>query len=501
MKWALVSLTVVVLAGFSFATDDDEIKTDEGVLVLTKGNYAKALADNQFVLVEFYAPWCGHCKALAPEYVKAAKKLEESGSAIKLGKVDATEESELAEENSVRGYPTLKFYRNGKAIDYSGGRTGDEIVSWLEKKTGPAAKTISAGDELKKFIEDNQVAIVGFFKSDSSDAAKEYLKVADGVDEYPFAIVTDSSLTSENKVDGEAVVVFKKFDDGRAELKKDLVEETITKFVKAESLPLIVDFNHETAQKVFGGEIKSHVLMFLSKEAGNYEKYLENQKENAKSYKDRVLFVSINTDDEDHGRILEFFGMKKDEVPAARLIKLADEMAKYKPTTDVLSSAEEMKAFVESFLEGKLKQHLLSQDLPEDWDKNPVKVLVASNFDEVALDKEKNVLVEFYAPWCGHCKQLAPIYDKLGEKFSSDNTVVVAKMDSTINELEHTKINSFPTIKLYKKGDNTIVEYNGERTLEGLTKFLETDGSFGQAAPDQAEEADEDDDSPTKDEL
>ncbi len=74
-------------------------------------------------------------------------------------------------------------------------------------------------------------------------------------------------------------------------------------------------------------------------------------------------------------------------------------------------------------------------------------------------------------------------------------------MDSTINELEHTKINSFPTIKLYHKGDNKIIEYNGERTLEGLTKFLESDGSFGQAAPDQSEEADEDDDSPTKDEL
>jgi len=449
-----------------------EITKEEGVLVLTEANFDEAINGNEFVLVEFYAPWCGHCKALAPEYAKAAGILLEKDSPIKLAKVDATQESSLGSKFDVKGYPTLKFFRNGKPTEYGGGRTADTIVSWVEKKTGPAAKAIATVEEAKAFAEGLDVAIIGFFKDQETAACKAFLGAAGSLDDYQFGITGDEAVAAEYGVEGEAVVLLKKFDDGKAVLTEGITEEAVLKFVSSEALPLVIDFNHETAQKIFSGEVKAHLLTFLSAKAEGHEDKVEMLKTIAKEHKGKMLFVTINTDEEDHKRILEFFGIKEAELPTFRAIRLAEDMAKYKPDNDAIE-LENLKDFVTKFLAGELKQHLMSDDVPEDWDKEGVKVLVGKNFADVAMDKTKDVLVEFYAPWCGHCKQLAPTWDKLGEKYKDSKTVVIAKMDSTTNELEDIKVQGFPTIKLFKKGTNEVEDYNGDRTLEGFVKFLD----------------------------
>merc|ERR1712158_30558 len=177
-----------VFLAFASVVLGAEVTKDEGVAVLNVENFDEVIEGNEFVLVEFYAPWCGHCKALAPEYAKAAGILAEKESKIVLAKVDATEEGAVAEKFEVRGYPTLKFFRNGKPTEYSGGRTADTIVSWLEKKTGPPALDLADAEAAKKFVADNKVAVIGFFKDQTTAEAKAFLEVAATLDDHKFGI-------------------------------------------------------------------------------------------------------------------------------------------------------------------------------------------------------------------------------------------------------------------------------------------------------------------------
>jgi len=496
-----LSIGVLLICGAILAS---AYKEEDDVLVLTKDTFDEALAEFKSILVEFYAPWCGHCKSLAPEYAKAAKALKDEGSPLRLAKVDATEETELGERFAVRGYPTLKYFQNGKPSEYKGGRTSSEIVNWLKKRSGPAAVELSNVESVKSLTEKEDVVVIGFFADKASAGAQAFMDVAGEIDDIVFGITSEPSVLSEYKISGEAVVLFKNFDDGRADLTENIDAKTVREFVAANRLALVTEFTQEAAGKIFGGDVKNHLLLFVSKAAEDFKEKYDVYKQVAADFKGKVLFIYINLDEEDNLRILEFFGLKVADCPTYRYIQLGDDMQKYRPDTSDIT-ADSIRGFVQSIVDGTRQPHLNSEEVPEDWDSKPVKVLVGKNFDEVARDKSKSVFVEFYAPWCGHCKQLAPIWDQLGEKFKDSPDIVVAKMDSTANELADIKVQGFPTLKFFPKDSDEIVDYNGERTLDAFIKFLESNGKEGAGASeeevDEVEETEEPEGDSAKDEL
>merc|ERR1712012_1488948 len=143
----------------------------------------------------------------------------------------------------------------------------------------------------------------------------------------------------------------------------------------------------------------------------------------------------------------DFFGIV--DTPTFRICNIHEDFIKYKPENSEFTE-DNLRAFVAKYKAGELEADLKSEDVPEDWDAAPVKVLVGKNFAEVAYDKNK---------------------------------------DATANEVKDVKVRGFPTLKLFKK-DNTIEDYNGGRDLDSFVKFLRP----------EAEESD-DDSKEVKDEL
>ncbi|XP_003382810.1 PREDICTED: protein disulfide-isomerase 2-like [Amphimedon queenslandica] len=467
----VLAFLCAVLLGAVVRADEDSL-----VLVLTKDTFHEAISSNENILVEFYAPWCGHCKALEPEYNKAAKMIEEGGMDFTLAKVDATVEKELAEEYKVQGYPTIKFFKNGVPREYSGGRKANDIIAWLEKSTGPVVTELATAAEIKAFNDKADVSIVGYFPSNETDEAKAYISAADsGIEGLNFALCINPETTKEMEAEVNTVVLYKKFDDGKSVFPaadSNWTTESIVRFISDERLPYVTLFSDETAPIIFGGSIKNHLLSFFASDDEKYETYMENLKVIGKEFRGKVIVVHIDSKKEESERIMEFFGITKDDLPAIRIIHLSEDMKKYRPDFQEIET-EKLRGFVQGFLDGTITPHLNTEEVPEDWDAKPVKVLVGKNFKEVALDETKHAFVEFYAPWCGHCKQLAPIWDKLGEHYKDNDQIVIAKMDSTKNEVDGIQITGFPTIKFFPKGSKEGHDYVGGRTQEDLIQYVE----------------------------
>lgn len=157
-------------------------------------------------------------------------------------------------------------------------------------------------------------------------------------------------------------------------------------------------------------------------------------------------------------------------------------------------SADTTKAFIEKFLSGELSKRVRSQPLPDPAEnaKKLVKDVVALNFQAVALDPRKDVLVKFYASWCGHCKETAPAYERAASLLSSVNSVVFAQIEASENDVpEALRIAGYPTFILFPATpESTPVYFNApEVTAEDIAMFVHDNAAVKFDVPAELAEA------------
>lgn len=489
MKVSSALLSAVWVAGLSLVTASSDAtppETPSSVVILTDATHDKYVAAEKLTLVEYYAPWCGHCKSLAPHYEEAATTLSHLKTPIKIAKVDCTVEKEACSAAGVSGYPTLKIYSAGVSSEFSGDRTADSIVSTLKKLALPPLSKVPAAD-VSTFVESDRVVIFGYVK----EGSKEF-KALEGVAKTHRQKFTFGYSPEKGSEAFPSIIMYKKFDEGKAVYEGDFTVGDLTTFVETKSVALMDDIGPDNFQMYVSLGLP---IGYLFVDETNRDTFGPLVEPLAKKYQGKVSFVYI--DSAKYGAYGKNLGL--DESWPAFALQVPEKTDKY-PFTGASITTESIEAFVGDFLAGKIEPTLRSAPIPtETFGPGDVHVVVGKTFADIVLDPKTDVLLEIYAPWCGHCKKLAPIYEELAKAVKGFPEIVIAKMDGADNDLPSDtpyKVNGYPTLKFYQAGTKTVIDYDSERTLDGFLAFLKQNAVHGKGIsdPSSAGSSDEGDD-------
>jgi len=437
------------------------------VIVLTKDNFDKVVNEAETILVKFYAPWCGHCKHLAPEFIKAAGILDKDEEKVILAEVDATEQTELANRFEVHGYPTLYVFHKGVKSEYKGPRDADGIVKYMRAQAGPAAKPLADKEALDKFIARSEdIKFVAFTKADSA-LGKAFIQAANTLRENFVFGITPATAERTDKI-----VAFRNFGNEDKEVVyagKNNADD-IRKFIQGSSVPLAGVYDSNTKGRY--GALP--ILFVYSKVSAENDpaglRYILNRlRPVAKEFQGKLNFVAADRSNN------YFEEMNLDEKEKFQ-IAIVDGEKLYKSDLKSLKK-EDIKAFAQKFIDGKAEQYIKSEEVPAAAKAGEVQVIVGKTFEETITKTETDTFIVAYAPWCGHCKALLPTWEKLAKKYNvAGSNLRVAKIDATANYIpEAFEVRGYPSIFWVPAGKGAQPQkYEGGREMEDFEKYIKS---------------------------
>ena len=241
------------------------------------------------------------------------------------------------------------------------------------------------------------------------------------------------------------------------------------------SFPLVFEFSNNTEAAILGSPIKTMMLLLTDSSASYHKGLLEDYKEFANTHSEEIIYVVLPKDKEPDAAAKYFKGISYD--PAVFLVnRSSGQFARpYNPFTEyeLGRMGETLNEFRSGFLENVGPKESVAVSLSD------------ASFDSV-VGNSKLIMVKFYAPWCSHCKKLAPEYEKAASSLAKKiPPVPMASVDATSNpELKNRfAIETFPTLKLFKKGE-FVGNYDGvDMTSSGIVAFM---NSYAKAPTDLA---------------
>ncbi|KAJ6253787.1 protein disulfide isomerase [Anaeramoeba flamelloides] len=378
------------------------------------------------------------------------------------------EDREFAMELGLKALPSLVLFKDGKHVDSFNDGFAEELVrNWIAKHHLPTISKIENEEDLEDFKTKYSLVVYAEFP-ENKKTNKMLKKIAKkkSFSNYVFTMKNgeESVLKLLRNKDSKEIVY-----DG--EWKSDLIEE----FLDINHIPFLQQLTRTNYEEYFEIERPIGFVFFNledekndDEEEINFSELPTNKliSEFEAEYTNKIWFAWSNA--EDVKGFAEKYGLET--YPG---IVIIDNKNNQYYRFEEEWGKEGLEKFFKSFLEGKLEPSIRSQPIPEEND-GPVKKVVRKNWDEIVNDPEKDVFVKVYAEWCGHCKQLAPVYEELAKKFAKVENLVIAEIDGANNDLGNgASVTGFPTLIFFPAKDKmNFVTYQGGRTLEDMAQYL-----------------------------
>jgi protein disulfide-isomerase A1 len=270
----------------------------------------------------------------------------------------------------------------------------------------------------------DKIVAIAFLSEETDAPASEFAITAEKHrEDYLFGRSTDAAAAEKAGVTPPAIVLYRTFDEPETPYPYPVASakaEDVEQWLKGLEIPLMAEVSAENYM-TYAQSGKPLAYLFVDPTADDTEAAIAAVKAVAPAHKGHVNFVHIDAIKfGDHAKALN---LGESKWPAF-VIQDLDAQLKYPFDQSETITTESIGAFAQAFTDGKLEPQLKSQAVPASQDE-AVYTIVGKSFEDVVYDDSKDVFVEFYATWCGHCKRLKPTWDQLAEKFAPYNDRVI----------------------------------------------------------------------------
>ena len=441
----------------------------DGIMYLTDKTIEEAISSNERLLLLVFAHWCPHCKRAYPNFSEAAKSEEAKKYNIAFANINGDYYRNVLSKYQVSGFPTIFYFSNyGKEKSYYNGnsKSKNDFIEWMYRKVVNPLKVIKSVDEIKNNYENkNEISYI-YFGNEPRELNIIKSKAENDFD-HIYGHVKNEKVMEKYGVKPSTIVMFTSHDEKIHFSEGKIDEDTINKLNSLHEYPYLISAYE--GGRLFQYDKKPVVFINLKDDdRKKYEKYFFDL---AKKYRKNQLYFSL-FDGEKFSAYENYIAHPEKSFPKVAIIDTQyDEIQKW--YLNGTFSENKMNEFIEDYLKGKFKASIKSEEIPKE--QKEVFKVVGNTFMKEVIENDKDVLVKFYSPYCGHCKKLEPTYIELGKRFENlKDYVRIAEFNMLENTLEYESVNSYPTLLFYPKGKKNQkgIQYSGNRSLNDMTNFI-----------------------------